>query len=435
MHFKSKMTILVCILFLASGLLFAKGEQEETKKPEKIELVLVHGYASYYQVVMDQFEADYPNAVINWVPKGSNTSAADVLIKVGKPPNVFMSTPGDVGRFLMPGFALELTDDNIANLDDYRPGVLDIYIRDGQILALPVAIAVNAMNINLSLAEQVGFKVPDRDYLTIAELIEFSRLIKLRGPEGTYGTAFHLNNGGSQGVNMNWFASFGAELFGDGYEKTTINTQAAVDTLEFIKYMIDNEYASPDALVLDDDEALNRWAQGKYGIYWSRAGGMFGMPDNAVTQGLVKERFKSRFMSWPKAPGVEYAPLTFGGAAGLVIKSGDAETDKLAAALLDYMTGAQAQNMTIIGGGNYPSRYSATMPVDGCIGETGCVENNRVLAIAEANGLYDLGYSTLVYGAIASEWLTLVQAFVSGDITAQVMLDTWEAKINDLLSQ
>ena len=397
---------IIWILFILALPVFSSGTDDPapaakgvlTGKP--IEIVLVHGYADYYQSVMDLYSQRYKNVTIKWVPKGSNPDAADALVAAGTPPNVYMHSPGGVGRFLQPGFALELTDEYIENIGDYKDGVLDIYYREGQLLALPVAIAYNAMNLNTTLADKVGFAVPERNYLTTDEFLDLAAKIKQRGPKGTYGTSIYAGNGGSQGANVGWLAGFGVNLFENGdWSKTTVNTPAAVKAFEFLKKIYDSGYTPPETLVLDDDDSLGLWAMGQIGLHWSRAGGMIGMPDGKVDSGLIDKRHESVFMSWPKAPGIDKAPVTFGGAAGVVIASGDYETDRMAAALLDYMTGALAQTMTIKDGGNYASRKSPAYPIS-CVADPGCVFSKQVLDVADQNGLYDLGYTTLVHGAI-----------------------------------
>jgi len=439
---------ILLMLAVPAAMLLANGKDEVpvttgvlTGKP--INVVLVHGYADYYQSVMDLYSSRYKNVTIEWIKKSKEVEGAigEGALKA----HVFMSTPGGVGKFLVPDtpanrerganlMALELTDEYIENIGDYKDGVLDIYYREGQLLALPVAIAYNAMNLNLTLAEDVGFNVPGRNYLTTDEFLKFAELIKKRGPKGSYGTSIYAGNGGSQGANVNWFAGFGVNLFENGdWTKTTVNTPAAVKAFEFLKTIYDNGYTPPETLVLDDDDSLQFWARGQIGLHWSRAGGMIGMPDGAVEQGFLKERFDSVFMSWPKAPGVDKAPITFGGAAGLVLKSGDYETDRMAAALLDYMTGALAQTMTIKDGGNYASRKSPAYPLN-CVADQGCVFSKQVLDVADTNGLYDLGYTTLVHGAIMESWLKVFQGVLKGDITPRKAVDIWEDEINDVLS-
>ena len=427
-----KLLVLLWMFVLVGGLVWAKADAEVVAEEGKIyEIVLAHGYASYYQQTMDRYEAETPNAKIKWV----SGDAIDPLFAAGDPPNVYMKTPGGVGKYLIPGYALELNADNVGNLGDFMPEALEMYYREGALLALPVCVAVNALDINLTLAEKVGFEVPDRDFLYVDEVLDFFGLIKANAP-GCYGTAIYAGNSGSQGVNVNWFSGFGATLFENGdYSHTTINSPEALAALEFIRTIIESGYAEPNSEVLDDDETLGYWARGRYGLHWSRAGGMLGMIDGAVSEGLLDEPFEHRFMSFPRARGVDKAPLTFGGAAGLVIKSGDDVEDALAAKLLSYMCGAIPQTRTIRGGGNYPTIKTAVMPAGACIGDPGCIENDRVYQIWQDNGLYDLGYTTLIFDGMMQEWLLLWQDFVVGKIEPQKFLDDWEEAINKLLDE
>ncbi len=433
-----KFLSILWIFILLGGFAFAKGEPAPVAVEEGedfvrfFEVVLFHGFASYYQPVLDEMARLIPNLKLT-VVKGD---AGRALIAAGNPPNVYMATPGGVSKYFTEGYLLELDDSNIENLADYKPGTLDPYYRDGKLYGIPVCTAVDVLNINLTLAEQVGFTVPDRDFLTPEEVLAFFELIKTKGPEGSYGTALYAANGGSQTRNFGWLSGFGARLFEDGdYTQTTINSSEALAGLNFLQKLVQNEYIEPFPTALDDDETLKYWGAGRYGLHWSRAGGMLGMIDNAVAAGIIDEPFKQRFMSFPVdvGAGQKVAPLTYGGMAGIVIKSGDAELDKMAARVLDYMTNDIVQTMTIRGGGNYATRFSAIPPAGSCIGDPGCTENIRVEAIWMANGELDLGYATLVVDGIFDAWLMLWQEFTEGNLEPRDFLDQWEEAINDLL--
>ena len=449
--------VLMCIALLLPVMLFASGKEQE-----KIKIVLVHGYADFYQTVLDQWSAKHPEAELVWVPKGGGVVAADALIAAKSPPNVFMSTPGEVGKFLIPGFALDLSE--YVDLDDFLPGSLDIYTRDGGVYALPVTVAVNAFDLNLTLAESVGIDVDtyrNKDYLTIDEFTQFAMAVRDNAPEGYYGTAIWAGNRGSQQINLHWLTAFGARVFEDGdYSKTTLNSPEAVKGLNYMKFLIDSGFAPPEASVLDDDEAIAMWASGKIGGLWARAGGWLGMIDNAIDQGMSDSgvRQEHMFMTWPVAPGVEFNPLSNGGAAGLVIATGDPEIDALAADLLDMMTGRTAQTRTIAPGAGYVTRYSAIEPPqdvwpewadvvynkDGTGGQLGSYEDafaydpgfrhyTKISDLWNEYGGHDVGASTLYNSALTTEWLAVFQPFIAGTITAEEALATFEKNYNKVL--
>lgn len=450
---KKLVLVLLCLsLLILPVVAFADRGQED-----KIEIRLVHGYADFYQTILDQWSEKHPEAELIWIPKGSGVITANALIAAKAPPNVFMSTPGDVGKFLIPGYALDLTE--YVDLDDFLPGALDIYTRDGGVYALPVTVAVNAFDINLTLAEAVGIDTSaykDRDSLTIEEFTQFCQAIKDNAPEGYYGTAIWAGNTGSQQINLHWLTAFGARVFENGdYSKTTLNSPEAVQGLNYMKFLIDSGYAPPEAAVLDDDEAIAIWASGKIGGLWARAGGWLGMIDNAINQGMSDSgvRQEHMFMTWPVAPGVENNPLSHGGAAGLVIATGDEQIDALAADLLDMMTNRTAQTRTIAPGAGYVTRHSAIEPpqdswpdwadVTGAIKEQvasmeatvdpGFAHYTKISDLWNAYGGHDVGASTLYNSALTSEWLAVFQPFITGDITAEEALATFEKNYNKIL--
>jgi len=444
-----KILLLVSILLVFSFVFINAGEKPDE---EQIKIVLIHGYADYYQMIMDRYCEENPNVDLVWVPKGGGIVAVDALIAAKEKPNVFMSTPGELGKFLVPGFALELTEEYIPSLSDFKPGSLDIYYREGKLYAIPVTVAVNAFDVNLTLAKRVGFKVPDRDYLTIDEFVTFCQLIKEKAPEGYYGTAIWAGNPGSQTVNFHWLSAFGARFYEDGdYSHTILNSPEAIKGLNFMKWLVDMGYAPFEAPVLDDDEAIAMWGSGKIGGLWARAGGWLGMVDNAIKQGMLDERYDHVFMTWPVADGVESNPLSYGGCSGMVIASGDKEVDLLAARLLDMMTNADAQMRTIAPGAGYVTRHSALEPPQDVWPESALIimkdyENAKVSDpgfkhytkigdLFEKYGGLDIGSSTVYLTPMMQEWLKVFQPFMTGDITAEEALDRFEKNFNKILTE
>lgn len=434
--------LLVLCLFIPA---IALGEG---KKEEPIEITMVHGFGDYYTFIWDRFEAE-TGAEIIYVPKGGGVVAVDVLIAAKEPPNLFFSTPGDVGKFIIPGFTLELTEENIPEIGQFKKGALDPYTRDGKVYALPVTVAVNAFAINLTLAEKVGFDVPDRDYLTIDEFTAFSKLIRDSGIKDTFGTAIWAGNPGSQGVTFQWFAAFGATFFENSdYTKTTINSPEAVQTMKYIKYMLDEGFIPPEAGVLDDDEGLGLFARGQQGGQWMRAGGMLTMITNAVKQGMLDEPFDLVFMTWPSNYNAG-VPMTSGGNTGMVIDSGDPEINRLACRFLEMMTGPDAQSRTIAPGAGYVTRYDALEPPQDVWPESinviqeayekakgydpGFVHYTKISELYEAYGSYDIGGSTPFSGAIAQTWLTVIQPYLAGETTAEDAIADFEVKINKII--
>jgi len=445
---KKLILVLLCLSLFVSVAFADRG------KEEPIKIIMIHGYADYYQPMLDEWSAEHPEAEFVWVPKGSGIVAAEALIAAKEPPNLFIATPGGIGKYLVPGFAAELSQ--YLDLSDFKDGAYDIFVRDGGVYGLPVTYAVNAFSINLTLAEAVGIDISrylDRDMLSIEEFTQFCQAIKDNAPEGYYGTAIWAGNRGSQQINLHWLTAFGATVFENGdYTKTTLNSPEAAQGMNYMKFLVDSGFAPPEAPVLDDDEAIAIWASGKIGGLWARAGGWLGMIDNAVSQGMSDsdERHDHMFMTWPVADGVKSNPMSFGGAAGLVIATGDPEIDALAASLLDTMTGADAQMKTIAPGAGYTTRHSALQPPQdnwpasahvnmetynaATEYDEGFEQYTKISDLWDEYGPLDLGQSTVYNSALTAEWLAVFQPFMLGEITAEEALATFEKKYNKILA-
>jgi len=394
-------------------MLFAEKEKD---KDDYLPIVLVHGYADYYQKWLDEFEAENPGVKAVWLPKGGGIVAVDAF-----------------------------------DLSDFKDGALDIYMRGDEVLGLPVTVAVNAFDVNLSLAARVGFEVPDADYLTIDQFLEYCECIKRYGDGGEYGTAIWAGNLGSQAINWHWLSAFGAKFYeGGDYSRTVLNSPEAVKGMNFMKMLVDEGYAPMEAAVLDDDEAIAMWASGKIGGLWARAGGWLGMIDNAIKQGMSDEKFEHVFMTWPVAEGVDGNPLSYGGAAGMVIAHDSEEENVLAAKLLDKMTGSGAQSRTIAPGAGYVTRHSALEPPqdewpEWCniieenyekakVNDPGFKHYTKIGKLYNKYGGLDTGASTVYHQAMGQEWLKIFQPFMTGDISAEEALATFEREFNKVLA-
>ena len=420
------------VLMLIPAALFAKGK----KDAEVVTLVQVSRPQEQDPDIMAARTAwldAHPNVIFKWVPQGSPGTSADALIAAGDPPNVIVCTPGGLGKFMLPGFAMDLSD--TIDVSDFSEGTLDLYTREGQVLGIPWMISLNAFNVNLDLAEAVGFEVPEGTNWSIAEFLEFCELIKQNGPKGSYGTAIWAGNSGSQYLNLQYLAGFGVEIFRDGdYTKSYVDCPETVEALKFIKMLVDKGYAPPEAAVLDDDEAITFWSSGNTGALWARAGGWLNMLTNAVEQGFCDEVFNSKFMTWPQAPGVSKVPLTFGGTAGMVILSGNDYIDSLAADFVNFM-GTEYARIGPSGGHGYSARISVPNPTSGTVGPNGDVLFQEILEVWRANGLYDIGYTTIIQQAWMEEWLYQLQGVITGKITPENASKNLGKKMAELIAE
>lgn len=217
-----------------------------------------------------------------------------------------------VGQYAGEGWTIPLeefilrTDHNTLALDDFIPAVVSEQgMWEDRIHGLPFIQAVFGLHYRTDIFEKYGTKVPQ----TWEELRKTAEELNLK-EEGVHGITFM----GRRGVqlqctydNMLW--SMGGDWYDENYTPT-INSQAAVDALEYFKTLI--PFAPKGVLTYDWDENANAFAQGQAAmtIQWQNAAPRFYDPEKSKIVG------KFEFTAVPGQPQADGSILrtpTFGG--------------------------------------------------------------------------------------------------------------------------
>ncbi len=217
-----------------------------------------------------------------------------------------------VGQYAGEGWTIPLeefilrTDHNTLALDDFIPAVVSEQgMWEDRIYGLPCIQAVFGLHYRTDIFEKYGVKVPQN----WEELRKTAEELNLKEP-GVHGITFM----GRRGVqlqctydNMLW--SFGGDWYDENYNPT-INSQAAVDALEYFKSLI--PFAPAGVLTYDWDENANAFAQGQAAmtIQWQNAAPRFYDPEKSKIVG------KFEFTAIPGQPQPDGSILrtpTFGG--------------------------------------------------------------------------------------------------------------------------
>jgi multiple sugar transport system substrate-binding protein len=195
-----------------------------------------------------------------------------------------------VGQYAGEGWTIPVeefilrTDHNTLALDDFIPAVVSEQgMWQDRIYGLPCIQAVFGLHYRTDIFEKYGVEVPQ----SWEELRETAKKLNLKEP-GVHGITFM----GRRGVqlqctydNMLW--SFGGEWYDENY-RPTINSQAAVDALEYFKSLI--PFAPRGVLTYDWDENARAFAQGTAAmtIQWQNAAPTFYDPEKSKIVGKFK---------------------------------------------------------------------------------------------------------------------------------------------------
>ncbi|HET6946630.1 MAG TPA: sugar ABC transporter substrate-binding protein [bacterium] len=194
-----------------------------------------------------------------------------------------------VGQYAGQGWVVPATDfvnrsdPKVLNITDFLPRVLaEQGSWEGVVFGLPFIQAVFGLHIRTDIFKKYSLKVPQ----TWDELKSTAKFIteKERG-NGVYG----LTIMGRRGVQLqctwdNFLWSWGGDWYDKDY-RPTINSAAAVESLEFMKSLL--PYALPGVLTYDWDENAQAFAQGKaaMNLQWQNAAPTFADPSKSKIVG------------------------------------------------------------------------------------------------------------------------------------------------------
>jgi len=426
-----KRTLLLLLVSMLALPLFAGGATEEV---EPIEIVVLHGggqpltdqaWETTFAYAVDMWQAEYPEGTVAErridLSDGS-TMTMDALLAAGQAPNIYDDYVGRVSKYLVPEFALDLSEH--LDLSAYLDGVLTPYTRDGAVLGLPRPGGAQGMAINLEIMRDIGYD-PAFDW-TIKDFLQMAALVRNHYDGEKFATGMFAGNQSGDYLINNWFAAFGVEKYADGYEYTTID-QGGAQVYEFFQHLVRQEYVPPGAATLVDDDYVIQWAKGDLAATAFFPGWTKPYFDTVISQGLRDEPFDYKFLPFPHLKGESGTPTYVSSAAIVVQNTGDARVDEAAATFAGiyndgYVQTQMSTNLLI------PNRSDATfLPDDPRVAETA-----RIVA---ENGIMDVGLTTPFFAAVRPQHYPVLQKVLNLDVTPEEGIAEYATRINDALSE
>jgi len=434
MEARMKRVILIIGMFaILGGLVFAVGPREK----EGVELFLanVNPDDPTMGAWIAPFVAAHPDVKITEVPvdvQGATTITMDNRIKSGLPINAYVDYYSRAGKYTVHPVikALDLAKYwPKADVDAFLPGTLDPYWIDGKLTAAPYAQMVVGMQINKTILKKAGYTLPAPEDWTMDEFLKMCAAVKKAKIPNTWATEMFAENRSGDWMYMGWVPAFGAELFANGYDKTTINSPEGLKLFEFWKMLQDKGYIPEEAAMMNDDNMIYDREAGLL----AAAGARLGDYNNAeamrgkIDQGIVTEPFESVYYPYPRS-GDKMVPVL--GTTTLVVgfDSGDEYINSLTAELLGCIVGKRAQEMFC----QQPT--SAVVPSRSDV-DHGHTEQwfKDAQAIINQAGYFDVGGSLPVYNEIRGALFPQLQLLFTGEATPKEALELYEKALNDTL--
>jgi len=435
------LTWMFAVLF--GGLIFAAGVSEEAvEEPEPIALYVAGidiNDEGLLASVVHSFRDAHPDVELVYVPvnvQGATTITMDGRIEADLPVHIYDDYYSRVGKYTNhPRLkALDLSRAmSKADLDAFLPGVLDPYWIDGKLTAVPLPQMVVGMEINLTVLDKAGYKLPPIKDWTIAEFVKMCAAVKRANIPDTWGSMMFAENRSGDFHYMGWFASFGAQLFADGYDHTTVNSPEGLKVFEFWKYLQENGYIPEEAAILNDDHIIAARTAGQLAAAGARLG-WYDSPafqQSLVDQGIISEPYKAVFYPYPKGSGVDSVPYLSTYNLVVAFDCGDEAINALSLELAGHISNAHGQSLLASVGKKIPSRSGVDV-VFAPGEESGWWHEAK--ARIEAAGFFDVGGSLVCYNDIRACLFPELQRLFTGAATPAEALAGYEARLNAVLA-
>ena len=434
-----KLAISVLAILLLVSFAFAGGQEEKEGITLFVALARDINSFSDYEHRRQSFLAENPQVKLEWVPinvADASTIGMDARIASGLPVHFYHDYMSRAGKYAVPKtkdnqaiWALDLSK-YIDDLDDYMPGVLDPFWKDGKIYTVPNATLTIGQLLNLTVMEKAGYKPPPVEGWTLEEFTKCAQKTKAAQIPDTYATLMFAENRSGDWMYMGWLSSFGAQLFdGSDYSKTIIDSPEGLKVFQFWEALQNTGFIPHDAAMMNDDHAIEYRNAGRLAVMGDRAAD-FNDPayqQALVNAGMIKEPYKTAFYPYPKGPTVEKVPLVTSYELTVAFDIGTEEEKAMAARLVWYFTNTATQTLACNQLSRFPTRKS--------VADVDQAWWREVKALLVANGTLDVGGNLGCYNEIRGAMFPVLQALFMDKASPAEAVKLYAEALNKVLSE
>ncbi len=257
MKLKSGGAIIVACALLAAGIGMAAPAQAATTE---ITMVAAEygGMAAFWKDFSDKVSAKYPDIKLSVDVVSWNDIDQKVATMVATKQYPDIVNKGDYSQYAAEDL-LYKGDQMVtpAVYKDILPAFLNNSKYNGTVYALPDLASARAFFYNPAIFKKAGVKPP----ATWADLLKVAKAIKAKVP-GVYPLALPLGPEEAQAEFQIWAGGNGGRYYANG--KWVVNSKANLQTLQFLKKLVDLKYTQPNPAKCDRTAcAQNLFAQGK----------------------------------------------------------------------------------------------------------------------------------------------------------------------------
>lgn len=220
--------------------------------------------------IVEEFEKQFPDIKVNrkYIPSGNMKEKVMTAIAGGETPDVLTDDVRRIAAWSYQG-ALESLNGKLSeeDLNDFIPSLLESLTIEGNLIGYPLPYGSRRWGVNKTIVEKAGVV----DLLPTGENREwffedFMKVVEAIAEldEDVYPLGFFANGCSGDYYTLVNFQMFGANLYENGdHTKTTLNSEAGVEALEWMINMVDRGYAPKGVAAITDDDFVAMRASGK----------------------------------------------------------------------------------------------------------------------------------------------------------------------------
>lgn len=430
---------LVCALLMLSAVALADTNLTLWSPP------ITQGGLDYFgalNAVMDRFHEEHPDVNVDVVELNFNgiEEKLETAMRADTTPDIYIDGTARTAKLPSTGLVVDVSD-VLGSLDGWDASALKIGELDGGNYLVPYTLMPSTvLAINYTLAEKYGaadLLPEDRISWDWTQFMDFLRACGEKSvADGVYPVGLFAGSQSSDIAYYSMMLSAGAEIMNEDHTAAAVNTEAAVQTLSYLKQMVDEGLAYPGAAEMTDDNTQAAFLSGKTVVSLEMNGALSAVPyfEELAKEGTIEEVPELRSYAWPTLNGSTPRIATWG-ANCIAIFENEGDEEKIAAAKevvsflmqdKEFLESMWAANL------NYSPARDMGLELK--------AENEQMLREAEV-GMSFAPYNDSSFGPLESYWGEIRQGFYPelqslflGNKTPEEAIAAFESSVNDVLS-
>ncbi|MBD3949459.1 extracellular solute-binding protein [Tuanshanicoccus lijuaniae] len=376
----------------------------------------------YDKALIEAFQKKYPHIKVEYQKLDFTDGPAKVetALQSQTNPDVIYDAPGRIIDWASKGYLAPFKDVDTSKLNESAVKASSF---DGDLYLYPQGIAPFLMAVNTEVTDKLGvtdllpLKSEDRNW-TVEEFQKFLEAVQEKDPDMIPTVLYSKSAAGDQGPRAFVSNLFGSWITNDDVTEYTINNEAGVKAMEWIKEQAPKGIIGQGA-ALEAKDALEYFKSGKAALTILASPGL-------LAQWKDTEGLNARFLPFPnvdKSPKYEY--LVAGPA---VFDNGDDAKIKAAQQFVDFMINDEEWGIrTLKATGNFSAKKD----------DTGLYDDEELAFAEKLSDHFGAYYNTIPgYARMRPLWFPLLQGVLSGDTeNVKEALDAFVKEATDIYKE